>query len=163
MAMVTVDSLRRVEILAGLTSEQLAKVAAICHVRTYSTQDVIVHQGDPSADVYVIHSGSVEIVLTGNQVTAETLAAPGPQAIVSLGQGQVFGEMALIDSGPRSATVRCTADATQLYVIARDDFIRLCEQDTDIGYKVMRNLAADLSFKLRHRNLSWSHSQEVQT
>jgi hypothetical protein len=40
-------------------------------------------------------------------------------------------------------------------VIRRDDFIQLCEQDTDIGYKVMRNLAADMSFKLRHRNLSW--------
>ena len=33
--------------------------------------------------------------------------------------------------------------------------VALCEQDTDIGYKVMRNLAADMSFKLRHRNLSW--------
>jgi CRP-like cAMP-binding protein len=64
--------------------------------------------------------------------------------------------------GPRSATVRCSADASQLYVLRRNDFIRLCEQDTDIGYKVMRNLAADLSFKLRHRNLSWRLNQEVQ-
>jgi CRP-like cAMP-binding protein len=172
--MVTIDSLQRVEVLAGLTDRQLAQVAAICHIETYDAQDVIVHQGEPSDDIYVIHTGSVEIVLSGSQVTAETLAVPlrhqtgeryrngGPQAIVSLGQGQVFGEMALIDMGPRSATVRCTADASKLYVIRRDDFIRLCEQDTDIGYKVMRNLAADLSFKLRHRNLSWRQSQEVQ-
>ena len=159
--MVTIDSLRRVEVLTGLTDVQLAQVAAICHVETYNAQDVIVHEGDPSDDIYVIHTGSVEIVLAGNQVTAETLAAPGPKAIVSLGQGQVFGEMALIDMGPRSATVRCSADASQLYVLRRDDFIQLCEQDTDIGYKVMRNLAADLSFKLRHRNLSWRLNQEV--
>jgi CRP-like cAMP-binding protein len=64
--------------------------------------------------------------------------------------------MSLIDSGLRSATVRCTSDGSELYVIRRDDFVELCEQDTDIGYIVMRNLAAELSFKLRHRNLAWS-------
>ena len=160
--MVTIDSLRRVEVLAGLTDTQLTRVAAICHIETHNAQDVIVQEGDPSDDIYVIHTGSVEIVLASSRVTAETLAAPGPKAIVSLGQGQIFGEMALIDMGPRSATVRCTADASQLYVIHRDDFVQLCEQDTDIGYTVMRNLAADLSFKLRHRNLSWQLNQEVQ-
>ena len=153
--MFTLESLRRVEVLAGLTDQELTRVGAICRKVTFDAQDIIVREGEPSDDVYVIHEGSVEIVLDEGRVTAETLAAPGPQAIVSLGQGQVFGEMALIDKGPRSATVRCTADGSELYVIRRDDFIRLCDQDTDIGYKVMRNLAADLSFKLRHRNLSW--------
>lgn len=169
--MITIDSLRRIEVLTGLTDGQLARVAAICQVRTYSAQDIIVHEGDPSDDIYVIHTGSVEIVLSSNQITAETLAVPlrdataekTPQAIVSLGQGQVFGEMALIDMGPRSATVRCTTDGSQLYVIRRDSLLQLCEQDTGIGYKVMKNLAADLSFKLRHRNLSWRQNQEVQT
>jgi CRP-like cAMP-binding protein len=154
--MVTLGSLRRVEILVGLTDQELARVEAICRKVTFDAQDIIVREGDPSDDIYVIHKGSVEIVLGEGLLTAETLAVPGPQAIVSLGQGQVFGEMALIDKGPRSATVRCTADGSELYVIRRDDFIRLCDQDTDIGYKVMRNLAADLSFKLRHRNLSRS-------
>jgi CRP-like cAMP-binding protein len=123
---------------------------------TFDAQDIIVREGDPSDDIYVIHTGSVEILLGEDTITAETLSAAGPQAILSLGQGQVFGEMALIDMGPRSATVRCTADGSELYVIRRDDFIRLCNQDTGIGYKVMHNLAADLSFKLRHRNLSRS-------
>ncbi len=154
--MVTLGSLRRVEVLAGLTDQELARVGAICRMVTFDAQDIIVREGEPSNDIYVIHKGSVEIVLGEDRVTAKTLAAPGPQTIVSLGQGQVFGEMALIDKGPRSATVRCTADGSKLYVIRRDDFVRLCDQDTDIGYKVMHNLAADLSFKLRHRNLSRS-------
>jgi CRP/FNR family cyclic AMP-dependent transcriptional regulator len=153
--MVTVDSLKRVEILVGLTESQLTQVAKICQQKIYNDQDVIVREGDPSDEIYVIHAGSAEVILSGGRVTAETLAAPGPQSIISLGQGQIFGEMSLIDMGPRSATVRCTCDGSELYVIPRDDFIQLCDQDTDIGYKVMRNLAADLSFKLRHRNLSW--------
>jgi CRP-like cAMP-binding protein len=152
--MVPIDSLRRVEILSGLTDEQLEQVASICQVVALKPQQKVIQEGDPSNDMYVIHRGSVEIVLSKSRVTAEALSAPG-QAIVSLGQGQVFGEMALIDHGPRSATVRCTADDALLYRIQSDDFARLCEQDTDIGYKVMRNLAADLSFKLRHSNLSW--------
>jgi CRP-like cAMP-binding protein len=153
--MVPIDSLRRVEILSGLTDEQLAQVASICQVVTFRNQETVVREGDPSNDLYVIHRGSVEVVLTKNRVTADSPSPPGPRAIVSLGQGQVFGEMALIDKGPRSATIRCTTDDAQLYKIGRDAFARLCEQDTDIGYKVMRNLAADLSFKLRHSNLSW--------
>jgi CRP-like cAMP-binding protein len=153
--MITIDSLKRVELLIGLTDEQLARVATICHTQVYNAGDVIVRERDPSSEIYIIHAGSAEVALSGGQVTAEALAAPGPQAIIRLGQGQVFGEMALIDMGLRSATVRCTADETELLVLRRDDFIQLCEQDTDIGYKVMRNLAADMSFKLRHRNLSW--------
>jgi CRP-like cAMP-binding protein len=153
--MVPIDSLRRVEILSGLTDDQLDRVAAICREVTCHNQDTVVREGDPSDDMYVIYQGSVEIVLSGGQLMAETLSAPGPQAIVSLGQGQVFGEVALIDKGPRSATVLCTADGSTLFAIRRDDFLRLCEQDTGIGYQVMRNLAADLAFKLRHSNLSW--------
>jgi CRP/FNR family transcriptional regulator, cyclic AMP receptor protein len=153
--MVTVESLKRVEILIGLTDEQLARVLQICQTRVYRNQDIIVREREPSDEIYVINRGSAEVILSGGRVTAEALAAPGPDAIISLGQGQIFGEMALIDMGPRSATVRCTSDESELYVIRREDFIQLCEQDSDIGYKVMRNLAAELSFKLRHRNLSW--------
>ena len=153
--MVTVESLKRVEILIGLTDEQLARVLQICQTRVYQNQDIIVREREPSDEIYVINRGSAEVILSGGRVTAEALAAPGPDAVISLGQGQIFGEMALIDMGPRSATVRCTSDGSELYVIRREEFIQLCEQDTDIGYKVMRNLAAELSFKLRHRNLSW--------
>lgn len=153
--MITVNALKRVEILNGLSDEQLARVAQICKTVIYNSGSVIVREFEPSDEIYVINKGSAQVQIGAAQVTAETLAAPGPMAAVAIGQGQIFGEMALIDMGPRSATVQCTSDGTELYVIRRDDFISLCEQDTDIGYKVMRNLAADLSFKLRHRNLSW--------
>jgi len=153
--MVTVDSLKRVEILIGLDEEQLARVARICQVRVFNDGDVIVRINEPSDEIYVINQGSAQVLLSGGRITAESLAAPGPESIIAIGRGQIFGEMALIDMGPRSATVRCTSDGTEMLVMRRNDFIRLCEEDTDIGYKVMRNLAADLSFKLRHRNLSW--------
>ncbi len=153
--MITLDSLKYVEILSGLNQEQLAQVAQICHEKVYQAGDVIVREHEPSDEIYIIHRGTAQVSLGQAGVTAETLAAPGPSSIINLGQGQIFGEMSLIDMGPRSATVQCTSDGTVLYVIKRGDFVNLCENDTAIGYVVMRNLAADLSFKLRHRNLSW--------
>lgn len=155
MTMITVEALRHLEILSDLSDEQLANVAAICLSKVYHAGDVIVRELEPSDEIYIIHQGGAQVQVGRATITAESLSAPGPTSGIALGQGQIFGEMALIDMGPRSATVQCTSDGTELYIIRRDDFVRLCETDTDIGYKVMRNLAADLSFKLRHRNLSW--------
>lgn len=153
--MITVESLKRVEILNDLSDAQLANIAAICTKKVYNSGDIVVREREPSDEIYIIHKGNAQVSVTGRLVTAEALSAPEPTSLISLGKGQIFGEMALIDMGPRSATVQCTADGTELYVIRRSDFVELCEKDTDIGYKVMLNLAADLSFKLRHRNLSW--------
>jgi CRP-like cAMP-binding protein len=62
--------------------------------------------------------------------------------------------MSLVDQGPRSASVRAIQEPTVVQVIRHDDFLDLCQRNTHIGYVVMFNMAADLSFKLRHRNLS---------
>jgi CRP-like cAMP-binding protein len=74
--------------------------------------------------------------------------------VVNLGEGQVVGEMALIDRGPRSATVRCVSATCSVMVIERDAFEQLATASHHIGLVVYRNLAADLSFKLRHRHLT---------
>ena len=49
--------------------------------------------------------------------------------------------------------MRCAEDGTTLYVITRQSLWELCNEDHHIGFVLMRNIAADLSFKLRHRNL----------
>jgi CRP-like cAMP-binding protein len=138
----------------GLSEEELAQVAALCYERVFQAGEIIVRQCEPTDELYIIESGSAEVELSGNGRPTEQTVAARPRARISLGQGQVFGEMALVDTGLRSATVRCSSNGTRVLVIRRHDLIGLCEQDTDIGYRVMRNLAADISFKLRHRNLS---------
>lgn len=146
--MVSIDLLKRVSTFSGLSEEQLARIAKLCRSENHNKGDDVVREGDPSNELYIIQEGSVEIILGGT-------SAPGPTPILHLGKGQIFGEMALVDRGLRSATVRATSDNTVLHVIIRDAFNRLCDEDTHIGYIVMRNVAADLSFKLRHYNLAW--------
>ncbi len=144
--------LQRCELFAGLTPEQVEQIAALGREVVYNAGDVIIHENDPSDDVYVIRSGLVEVLLSRGAIPD----VPGPpqlSSIVRLGEGQLFGEVALVDHGARSATVRCVEDGTVLHVIPRQAFWELCDGDHHIGYIVMRNIAADLSFKLRHRNL----------
>lgn len=145
--MSVVPLLKKVDILNGLSENQLEKVAELCREQTYNAGDLIFREKDKSSELYLIQDGHVEI----------TLDVPEPgteQSIVTLGKGQIFGEMALLDEGPRTASARCITDGTRLWVANRADFISLCERDTSIGFVVMRNIAADLSFKLRLINLT---------
>jgi CRP/FNR family cyclic AMP-dependent transcriptional regulator len=146
------ELLRHIELFAELTPEQIEQIATLGQEKVYNTRDIIILEGDPSDEVYVVCSGMVEVEVSQGMVPD----VPGRlqvNPIVRLGRGQVFGEMGLIDRGARSATVRCAEDGTTLFAISRQAFLELCEGDRDIGYVVMRNIAADLSFKLRHRNL----------
>jgi CRP/FNR family cyclic AMP-dependent transcriptional regulator len=142
-----VSLLKKVDLLNGLSDSQLEKVAELCREQTFNADDIIFKENDKSSELYLIQDGLVEI----------TLSVPEPgteKSLVTLGNGQIFGEMALLDEGPRTASARCIADGTRLWVAKRADFISLCEKDTGIGFIVMKNIAADLSFKLRLVNLT---------
>ncbi len=146
------ELLHQSELFIGLAPEQIEQIAALGREETFDDEDIIIEEKSPTHELYIICSGIVEVEVARGSVHD----VPGPpqlDSIVRLGQGQVFGEMALVDSGSRSATVRCAQDGTVLYVIPHQEFWELCEKDHHIGFVVMRNLAADLSFKMRHRNL----------
>ncbi|MFL7795155.1 MAG: cyclic nucleotide-binding domain-containing protein [Anaerolineae bacterium] len=146
------ELLRHIELFAELTPEQIEQIATLGQEKIYNARDIIILEGDPSDEVYVVCNGMVEVEVSQG-VVPDVPGRLQVNPIVRLGRGQVFGEMGLIDRGARSATVRCAEDGSTLFAISRQAFLELCEGDHDIGYIVMRNIAADLSFKLRHRNL----------
>jgi CRP-like cAMP-binding protein len=146
------ELLKRSVLFSGLTPEQLDQIAALSREATYNAGDVVIQEGAPSNEVYIIREGMVEVLISKIAI-ADVPGAPQLTPVVRLGNGQFFGEMALVDRGARSATVRCAKDGTVLYVIQREDFWELCDSNHHIGYIVMRNIAFDLSFKLRHQNL----------
>ncbi len=145
--MALLSLMRTVTLFNGLSDEQLRRLLAISEEEVYNAGDVIVAQGSTGDKLYFITDGQVEVRVRGEADHAEHLQ-------VYLGRGQIFGEMALLDEGPRSATVRCSRDHTVLRSIRSQAFNALCGTDTAIGYVVMRNIARDLSFKLRHSNLA---------
>jgi len=138
------DLLRNVEIFKGLSEEELTEISNICTSREINAGEILVKEGDIGEEFFLITQGSVEVVVGTNQ--------PDPRAVIHMGEGQLIGEMALIDHGRRSATVRAIQEETIVQMIRNRDFQDLCNRNTHVGYVVMRNMAADLSFKLRHLN-----------
>lgn len=144
--------LKRSDLFCDLTDEAIGHLIAIGRWETYNAGETIIREGDPADNLYIVQKGMVEVVVPRGTVP-DIPGPPEPQPVVRLGEGQMFGEMGLVDQGRRSATVRALVDGTTVFVLPREAFLNLCESSHFIGYIVMRNIARDLSFKLRHRNL----------
>jgi CRP-like cAMP-binding protein len=136
--------MKQVALFRGLNEEQRKLVGAISHEEQHDSGSVIVRQGDEGDAFYVIGRGQVVVQVRSSR--GESFDA------LYLGEGQVFGEMALVDQGTRSASIVAIDANTAVYRIGTKDFTDLCQSNTAIGYVMMRNIAQDLSFKLRHRD-----------
>ena len=139
------EALGKAQLFNGLSQHELEGIAALSEQRTYQSGDSILTEGETSRELFIVGQGHVAISLA----TAE---ASTP--LINLGVGQVFGEMTLVDRGARSASVRALDDGTVLQVIPHKGFLELCEQDNHIGFIVMRNLAAEMSLRLRLYNIT---------
>lgn len=139
------ELLGSVELFEGLTTQELALVESLCFPRTFQENEVIARQNSYGDELYIIQEGFVEVALESQS---------GRKVIVNLGRGQTIGEMSLIDQGRRSATVVARSSPTVVRILLQEDFDKLCETNGRIGYIVVRNIAADLSFRLRQRNLN---------
>jgi CRP-like cAMP-binding protein len=142
--------MKHIDLFRGLDEPQLERLASISQEENYALDETIFSQGSAGDKMYIISQGQVEIQVrdTGGAV----------HSVLYLGQGQVFGEMALLDRGQRSASVLAAQDGTVVYSVGSATFNDLCAADTAIGFIMMRNLALDLSFKLRHANSAPSTS-----
>lgn len=137
--------LKKVHLFNGLSGDELEELSNICREQEYEPGQLVVQQNTTGDEIFVISEGAIDVFVEGLE---------DERILVVLGKGQVFGEMALIGHGYRSASGRAGKKGCGLYVIKFTDFNALCDNNKNIGYIVMRNLALDLSFKLRHRNLA---------
>ena len=154
--MSNVSILKQSDIFFELTSTQLELIAALCHEQRCKIGEVIFEENSKSKELYIIGQGEVEIQLDPNLV-GDGSVSPGrparPFTIATLRRGQSFGEVALVDQGLRSASARCAQQNTRLLVIPRDKLMSMCETYPLLGFRLMRNLAADLAMKTRNADL----------
>lgn len=139
------------EMFDNLTHTQLELVASICEQVGHKKGDVLFEENDSSDELYVISNGGVEILINPSFVGLEE----GMDSIVltEMRRGQVLGEVALVDQGLRTATARVSEDNTYLLRIPRKRLMLLCDTYPELGYKLMKNLAADLALKMRNTDL----------
>lgn len=161
--MSVVNVLKQADIFDELTNTQLELIGSICAERHYQADDVIFEENTPGDELYVIAAGEIEITVDPSLVGKD--ASTGLHTITTLRRGQSFGEVSLVDEGLRSAGARCSQQDTHLVVIPRDKLMLLCDTYPQLGYRLMRNLAADLAMKIRHTDLqvreqlTWSHKE----
>ena len=139
--------LRDIELFSNLRDEELEDIAHLCKERSYHLGEIIAVQGEMGTEILIVTKGYVE-VLVNDPKDLDSI-----RVVANLGVGQIIGEMGLVDHGKRSATVRAIEEPTIVQVLIYEDLKKLCEINTRIGYIIMKNLAADISFKLRHANL----------
>jgi CRP-like cAMP-binding protein len=147
------NSIKQADIFFELTPDQLELVAAVCEERRCEAGDILFEENAGSDELYIIAQGDVDIQVDPSLVGGEDEKSPGMVTIATLRRGQSFGEVALVDQGLRSALARCAADNTRLIILPRDKLIKLCDDNPALGYRIMRNLAADLALKIRSTDM----------
>ncbi len=126
-------------------------IASICQEKEFSSGDLLFAENTPGDGLYVIASGEVEIQVDPSVVAGKYVGEL--YTIATLRRGQSFGEIALVDEGLRSASARITQYDTRLILIPREKLMLLCDTYPHLGYRLMRNLAADLAMKIRSTDL----------
>ena len=129
------DFLRRVALFSGLTDEEFIDLAALTHNREYKKGTFIVLAEDVGDEFFIIRKGRVKVNIVHED---------GREIILSLlGEGEVFGELSLLDGQPRSANV-VTAEPTELIILRRDHFIDLIYKHPHIAAAMLSELAGRL-------------------
>ena len=100
--------------------------------KVYQDHEAIVRQGDVGDCMFVIQQGSVEVVREEAGTTTR---------LTELGPGEIFGEMALCEKAPRSATVRALGEVRALTVDKRT-FLRRVQEDPSLAFRVLQALSA---------------------
>jgi CRP/FNR family cyclic AMP-dependent transcriptional regulator len=126
-----VELLRNVALLNGLDERALASIAALAQRKHYDLRDVVVQQGDPGGELFVIVSGHLKVVSAGAEGRDIALNIMGP--------GEVFGEISLLDGEPRSATA-VAIDRCELLAIRREPFMRFLESSPRTAIELLRVL-----------------------
>ncbi|MBP7263002.1 MAG: cyclic nucleotide-binding domain-containing protein [Spirochaetia bacterium] len=133
------EFLRRVFFFKNLNDDEIAHVAAVCHEERFAAGTTLFQEGDSADRFYIVMEGRVEVWKNYNDPKPDLLGVHGP--------GHFFGEMALVDELPRSATAIAREDTLTLFLY-RDDFHALVRGHSSIALSVMMSM----SFLVRSSN-----------
>jgi serine/threonine protein phosphatase PrpC len=140
------EVLHRMPLFRFLTFQELVRVLNVTEVRSFDSGQPVVREGEDGDELFVVLTGKVR-VHTGDAV------------LTHLGQGQHFGEMALVDKSPRSASV--TADEpSKLLVLRRRDFFEIIRKDHDIAVKLLWSFLGELTERLRQTSQALGKQRE---
>jgi serine/threonine protein phosphatase PrpC len=137
-----IETIRRMPIFKFLTYNELVRIMNITTVKDIGPNEQIIVEGDEGEDLFIVLKGNVKV-------------HKGETEIVALQDGDHFGEMALIDKAPRSASVTTLTD-TKLLQIGRSNFFEIIRKNPKLATKLLWSFLQVISDRLRTTNLELS-------
>ena len=127
VARAATDSLKKVPLFAGLDKHELEVIASSMRERRYKAGDIVTKEGAGGVGFFVVEEGEAEVSVAG-------------EAKASVGPGDYFGEIALINESPRTATLTAKTDMV-CYGMTPWDFRPLVESNSAIAWKLLSAMA----------------------
>jgi CRP/FNR family cyclic AMP-dependent transcriptional regulator len=124
------EFLSKVPLFTDLKKRQLASIARITETARFQPGHEIVVEGTPGDFCCIIVEGEADVIKEGSRITR-------------LGAGDLFGELAILDPGPRSATVRTVTEVVAIRV-QRDEFVEVASADPRVALRILEVLARRL-------------------
>lgn len=143
MTAIALEIFQDKHVFFGLADDQLRKIAEVAEQRIYNESELICREGEMGDAMFIIESGSVDVV--------KRKVDGGEILLAGLSSGSVFGEMSLVSVEPRSATVR--ARETTVAIILRNNALsEIFDNDRELFIVLLLNLTRILSKRLRQTN-----------
>ncbi len=140
------EVLAKMPIFSRLTERELLRVMQAVEVRAYDNQAVVIKEGDKGDELFIVLTGKVRV-------------SRGDQTLTFLGQGEHVGEMALIRSVPRSATVTAEGHA-ELIAIRRANFFEILRKEHELAVKMLWQFLGVLADRLDQTSSELRHAKQ---
>jgi CRP-like cAMP-binding protein len=129
-------ALRDCGLFGAADDAAIETLVRVLRTRRFKRGETVFHQGDPGDALFVVNSGSVKVVLPSDE-------GAEPAIVAILGPGEFFGELAILDGAPHSATI-VAVEATETYVLHRDAFLSLIDTDPGLRRALLASLATEI-------------------
>jgi CRP/FNR family transcriptional regulator, cyclic AMP receptor protein len=134
------ELLRSIPLFEQLTDRELTGVERILHERIYKPDEEIFREGEPGVAMFIIRSGSVFIRI-----------GKSGRTLAELHDGEFFGELALLDDSPRSASAIAKSES-KILAFSQPDLFSVMERNPRLGLKIILALARIIGERLKRMN-----------
>lgn len=142
--------LKEIPLFETLTNRELKKVSALLHLREYEPDEYIFQMYQPGAAMYIVDSGKVDIIQESEDDSYK---------LAHLETGEFFGDLALLDNSPRSASA-VAQEKTRLLAIFRSELDKFLHDEPKMGVKIVKQLAIIIGMRLKVTNKQLSLSEQ---
>jgi sulfate permease, SulP family len=136
--------LDRLPLVSDFTADQIERLRGWLEPVAWSAGEVVFRSGDPGSSLYLVTQGRASVHI---------LHDDGDIRLATFAPGAVFGELALLDRGPRSATITADEDL-KAFGLSEVSFAVLCQQQPDLAIKLLTALGRELSVRIRYANMT---------